>query len=80
VLLLMNIQANQVRTFPILTVEDLHVHFQLDQGVVRAVDGVSFQVNQGEIAGLIGESGCGKSVTAQAVMRIVPKPGKIVDL
>ena len=75
----MNIQANQVRTSPILTVEDLHVHFQLDQGVVRAVDGVSFQVNQGEIAGLIGESGCGKSVTAQAVMRIVPKPGKIVD-
>jgi peptide/nickel transport system ATP-binding protein len=73
------LQTTQLQTSPILTVEDLHVHFQLDQGVVRAVDGISFQVNQGEIAGLIGESGCGKSVTAQAVMRIVPKPGKIVE-
>ena len=73
----MNTQAPTSISSPILTVEDLHVHFHLDQGTVRAVDGVNFQVNQGEVAGLIGESGCGKSVTAQAVMRIVPKPGKI---
>ena len=63
----------------LVTVEDLHVHFKMDQGTVRAVDGVSFEINQGEVVGLIGESGCGKSVTAQAIMRIVPKPGRIVS-
>ncbi|MFH0963099.1 MAG: ABC transporter ATP-binding protein [Planctomycetota bacterium] len=63
----------------ILTVEDLRVHFELDQGTVRAVDGVTFSVLQGEIVGLIGESGCGKTVTAQAVMRIVPSPGRIAS-
>ena len=63
----------------LLDIQDLKVHFDLDQGTVRAVDGVSFHVGGGEIVGVIGESGCGKTVTAQAVMRIVPKPGRIAD-
>ena len=61
----------------LLEIIDLEVRFDLDQGVVRAVDGVSFQVDNREIVGIIGESGCGKTVTAQAVMRIVPSPGRI---
>ena len=64
---------------PLLSIENLHVHFPLDQGTVRAVDGVSLQINPGEVVGLIGESGCGKSVTAQAILRIVPLPGRIVS-
>ena len=63
----------------LLDVTDLKVHFALDEGTVRAVDGVSFHVNEGEIVGVIGESGCGKSVTAQAIMRIVPQPGRIIS-
>ena len=61
----------------LLEISDLAVHFVLDLGTVRAVEGVSFDVNSGEIVGVIGESGCGKTVTAQAVMRIVPRPGRI---
>ena len=63
----------------LLDVIDLKVHFMLDEGTVCAVDSVSFHVDEGEIVGLIGESGCGKSVTAQAIMRIVPNPGRIVS-
>ena len=62
----------------LLDVTDLKVHFILDEGVVCAVDGISFHVDEGEIVGLIGESGCGKSVTAQAIMRIIPNPGRII--
>lgn len=63
----------------LLKVENLRVSFFLDEGTVNAINGVSFQVNQGMTVGLVGESGCGKSVTAQAIMRIIPEPGKIVD-
>ena len=63
----------------LLAVSDLKVRFELDAGTVRAVDGVSFNVGDGEIVGLIGESGCGKTVTAQAIMRIVPAPGRITS-
>ena len=62
---------------PLLKVERLSVSFNTDDGTVHAVDDVSFQVRRREIVGLIGESGCGKSVTAQAIMRIVPTPGRI---
>ena len=62
---------------PLLEVKDLGVTFRMDEGVVRAVDGISFDVRRRQIVGLIGESGCGKSVTAQAIMRIVPSPGVI---
>ncbi len=62
----------------LLEVKNLQTHFQTRSGLVRAVDGVSFHVDKGELLGLVGESGCGKSITALSVMRLVGKPGKIV--
>jgi peptide/nickel transport system ATP-binding protein len=59
----------------LLDVKDLQVHFRLDEGLLKAVDGVDFRVYPERTLGLVGESGCGKSVTAQAIMRIVPSPG-----
>jgi peptide/nickel transport system ATP-binding protein len=64
---------------PVLQVEDLRVHFMLDEGTVRAVDGVSFSVEPGKTLGIVGESGSGKSVIGQAILRIVPPPGRIVQ-
>ena len=58
---------------PILEVRDLHTHFILNRGVVKAVDGVSFTLHRGEVLGLVGESGCGKSLTALSVLRLLPK-------
>lgn len=63
----------------ILKVEDLKTYFFTGRGVVKAVDGVSFDVRRGEIVGLVGESGCGKSITCLSIMRLVPSPGKIVS-
>lgn len=60
-------------------VKNLRVHFFLDEGVARAVDGVSFSVEQGKTLGIVGESGSGKSVIGQSILRIVPSPGRIVD-
>jgi oligopeptide/dipeptide ABC transporter ATP-binding protein len=57
----------------VLEVRDLHTHFFLRRGVVKAVDGVSFSLRRGEVLGLVGESGCGKSLTALSVMRLLPK-------
>jgi len=62
---------------PLLEVEDLTVQFDLDEGVLKAVDGVDFVLNKGEVLGLVGESGCGKSVTAQSILGLVPKPGRV---
>ena len=59
---------------PVLAVEDLAVEFRTDDGVVRAVDGVSFTLQRGEVLGIVGESGCGKSVTNLAVLGLLPKP------
>ena len=61
----------------LLSIEDLHVHFHTTLGTVRAVNGVSLQVPTNHVMGLVGESGCGKSVTARAVLRIIPPPGTI---
>jgi oligopeptide/dipeptide ABC transporter ATP-binding protein len=57
----------------ILEVRDLHTHFFLRRGVLKAVDGVSFSLRRGEVLGLVGESGCGKSLTALSIMRLLPK-------
>jgi oligopeptide/dipeptide ABC transporter ATP-binding protein len=62
----------------VLDVKDLRTYFFLDEGVLKAVDGVSLRIEQGKTLGVIGESGCGKSVTAQSVLRIVPDPGRIM--
>ena len=62
----------------LLSVEGLRTEFATSAGVVRAVDGVSFTVDRGERLGLVGESGCGKSVTSLSIMRLVPPPGNIV--
>jgi peptide/nickel transport system ATP-binding protein len=63
----------------LLKIEGLKTYFFTEAGVVKAVDGVSFDVRKGESLGLVGESGSGKTVTALSVLRIVPKPGRIVD-
>ena len=64
---------------PLLSVEDLHVHFVTSRGVVRAVEGISYDVRAGEMVALVGESGCGKSVSALSVMRLLARPsGRIV--
>ncbi|MFO1084900.1 MAG: ABC transporter ATP-binding protein [Reyranellaceae bacterium] len=59
----------------VLEVRDLQTHFFLRRGVVKAVDGVSFYLRRGEVLGLVGESGCGKSLTALSLMRLLPKGG-----
>jgi peptide/nickel transport system ATP-binding protein len=64
---------------PALEVENLKVHFFLDEGAIRAVDGVSFSVDPGKTLGIVGESGSGKSVIGQSILRIVPPPGRIVE-
>jgi len=63
---------------PVLSVRDLKTHFRLDEGVVRAVDGVSFDLYPGEVVGIVGESGCGKSITMKSILRLVQPPGRIV--
>lgn len=64
----------------ILVVDDLHTYFFTEDGVVKAVDGVTFNVKRGEVLGLVGESGSGKSVTAMSILRLIPQPpGKILS-
>ena len=62
---------------PVLEIRDLYVHFETREHTVRAVNGLNLEVREGETLGLVGESGCGKTVTSQAILRIVPAPGRI---
>jgi oligopeptide/dipeptide ABC transporter ATP-binding protein len=64
---------------PILSVRDLTTYFYPDEGVVRAVDGASFDIFPGKTLGVVGESGCGKSVTARSILNLVEEPGRIVS-
>ncbi|RMF93800.1 MAG: ABC transporter ATP-binding protein [Candidatus Schekmanbacteria bacterium] len=64
----------------LLNVEDLKTYFYKNDKVIKAVDGLSFKINEGEIHGIVGESGCGKSVTAFSILKLIPSPpGKIVS-
>lgn len=64
---------------PLLEVKNLKTFFYTEDGIVRAVDGVDFSVYPGEVVGIVGESGCGKSVTSLSIMRLISQPGKIVE-
>src|SRR3989337_989784 len=64
---------------PLLSVQNLKTYFYTDEGIVKAVDGTSFDVYPGQTLGIVGESGCGKSVTARSILRIVERPGRIVE-
>ena len=64
-------------TSPLLQVKDLHTSFSIDSGEVRAVNGVTFNLDRGKVLGIVGESGSGKSVTAYSILRILVEPGKI---
>jgi len=72
-----NIDAQKDQHPPLLSVSNLHTEFVLDEGTIRAVDGVSFEVQAGQVVGIVGESGCGKSATVKSVLRIIEKPGRI---
>lgn len=63
----------------LLEIRNLKTHFSLDEGTVRAVDGVDLNIQRGQVVGIVGESGCGKSMTAMSIMRLVPLPGQIVE-
>jgi peptide/nickel transport system ATP-binding protein len=71
------IAADMSTAAPLLSVRDLQVMFELDEGRVRAVDGASFDVHEGQVLGIVGESGCGKSVTMRAVLQLVDEPGRL---
>ncbi|HET7677122.1 MAG TPA: ABC transporter ATP-binding protein [Candidatus Limnocylindrales bacterium] len=63
----------------LLEIKDLRTHFFTRDGTVKAVDGVTFEIRDGQTLGIVGESGCGKSITAMSIMRLIERPGKIVD-
>ena len=66
-------------TEPLLSIENLRTWFHMGSGIAKSVDGVSFHVNPGETVGIVGESGCGKSVTALSILRLIQQPGRIEE-
>jgi len=64
---------------PLLSVRNLHTYFAQDEGTVKAVEGVSLEMSERATLGIVGESGCGKSITARSILRIVDRPGRIVE-
>lgn len=71
--------ADEKATQPLLEVRNLKTYFYTEDGTVKAVDGVDLTVHPGEVLGIVGESGCGKSVTSLSIMRLIGQPGKIVE-
>ena len=72
-------EADNAWDGPLLEIKGLKTHFDTRDGVVKAVDEVTLHVNRGEVLGVVGESGCGKSVMSFSIMGLVPKPGKVVE-
>src|SRR5919108_2375001 len=70
---------NELPSEPLVEVKDLRVEFDVRDGVVKAVDGLNLTIHRGKTLGAIGESGCGKSMTARAILNMIPKPGKITN-
>jgi len=66
------------RADPLLDIEDIHIHFQAYEGIARVINGVSLRVREGETVALVGETGCGKSITSRAVMGLLPGPARVV--
>ena len=64
---------------PLLEVKNLRTQFRTGEGIVHAVNGISYTVMPGEAVGLVGESGCGKTISALSLLKLVPRPGEIVD-
>jgi peptide/nickel transport system ATP-binding protein len=71
--------SQPVASVPLLDVRDLHVRFETSRGTVNAVEGISYTVNRGEIVAIVGESGCGKSVSSLAIMRLLAKTGRVTQ-
>ncbi|HET9905059.1 MAG TPA: ABC transporter ATP-binding protein, partial [Anaerolineales bacterium] len=71
--------AEEKKVQPLLEIRNLKTYFYTEDGVVKAVDGVNFEIYPGEVLGIVGESGCGKSVTSLSIMRLIGQPGKIVE-
>src|ERR1700693_1801502 len=74
-----SIRVSATTNSALLRVEGLTTHFRTRAGLARAVDGVSFTIQPGQIMGLVGESGCGKSVTALSIMRLIEHPGETAE-
>jgi peptide/nickel transport system ATP-binding protein len=67
----------QLETNELIRINNLRVTFKLDEGTVQALDGIDMTIKKGRVVGVVGESGCGKSITARSIIRIIPPPGKI---